>query len=176
MAVKLKPLSSFEVLCPDEPIDYQEQHSPTVIDEIKIKLKDASRVTRERIRRRRTDAQLWGSFSELETQAAERIAWGFNIITEGVGYKGQSFERKYGSGDPLKAVSASQDYTQWVLRCQSAGVNIDWVLKVLVEGASPRAIDRQNRRQSGACRENLLAGLGVYIRLKRWHLKLKSLK
>lgn len=170
----LRQISASETIGRIDALDFQEYHSPTVIDEIMIKYPDAARPVRERARRRASDARLWGSLDALEQRAAEDITRGYNLITNGVGVKCQTFEKVYGRGDPDKDVRTMQDYHKWGRKCIAHGLSVNAVLNVLVEGRSCSEVDRQMLRRNGFSKENLNDALSIYIKLKGWDKTMKK--
>lgn len=167
--MELRAIGPYETIGRLDALDFQELHSPSVIDEIHIKLKDATRIVRERVRRRGSDARLWGSLDSLQSSAAEQISKGFNLITNGVGVKCQTFEKTYGRSDPDKQIIAMQAYHEWGRRCSNLGVNVNWILEILVEGRTCSNIDMRFNKRKGTAKLNLLSGLDEYVKQRRWN-------
>lgn len=164
----LQALRNHETLGLVDSLDYQERHSPTLIEEIKIKVPGGERVTRERVRRRSADAAMWGGVNSTQASAAECIATGFQIITNGLSARGQLFEKRYGRGDPGKSEELLRYYHKWASLCVREGVNVDMLLELIVSGRGYWETDRLYGRRRGTAKENFLNGLRVYIRLRRW--------
>lgn len=166
--MKLMPISAYETIGRLDALDFQEFHSPSVIDEIHIKLKDASRVVRDRVRRRSSDARFWGSLDSLQQNAAEQITRGFNLIVNGVGMKCQTFQKVYGRSDPDKDMKVMKAYHEWARDCIRKGINVNYILAILVEGQTCYSVDDKLHKRKGTTKANLVLGLEAYIACRHW--------
>lgn len=153
---------------PPTPYDFQEKHSPT---ETVTAQRTATRAQNS-CQRRIVDARLWQAMSAHQQSAAIDIARAFETMGRGLGYVTSDWRRVPGAHGPSSAADMHArligDYVDWTKRCHAENVSHSMVIDILVFGFSCRALDTDRRVRTGSARDNLLAGLSLYCRLRGW--------
>ena len=163
----LRPIAARETLGRVDALEWQEPGLPTSIEEIQIKAPDGTRITRERVRRRFVDAQLWDAMTPVQQQAAERIAAGFKVVTSGLGARGQNFAAVRGRSTSLDAGEQLLiDYRNWANACAPGAATI--ALEILISGRSCRSVDGSIHKKNGTAKKVLFGALDAMVLLKRW--------
>lgn len=147
----------------------QEQHSPTT----PVTLRQSGARDKQAAQRRITDARLWDSFSGVQQEAAQQIAFAFESMSQGLGFTTVNWHRLPGCRGANNAVEAREkllaDYVGWARECHRAGISHSMIIDVLVFGFSCRALDQDRRVRSGWSKRNLQEGLNLYCRMKGWN-------
>ncbi|MBL8712370.1 MAG: hypothetical protein JNM12_05675 [Alphaproteobacteria bacterium] len=147
----------------------QEQHSPTT----PVTLRQTGARDKQAAQRRITDARLWDSFSGVQQEAAQQIAFAFESMSQGLGFTTVNWHRLPGCRGANNAVEAREkllaDYVSWARECHRAGISHSMIIDVLVFGFSCRALDQDRRVRSGWSKRNLQEGLNLYCRMKGWN-------
>lgn len=150
------------------PHDLQERHSPTQTVAVRIPADKQTRKNQRRI----VDARLWEAMSASQQQAAIEIALAYETMGRGLGYVISDWKRIPGARGLSNVADAHSRlinaYIDWTKYCHKSGVSHSMIIDVLVFGFSCKALDRERRVRAGTSRENLLAGLSLYSRLKGW--------
>lgn len=150
------------------PHDIQERHSPTQDACVRL---EADNIP-ARSRRRILDARLWEAMNGAQQQAALEITRAYEALARGLGYTVSDWERLPGTANTLTPAEIHRrmigNYNDWTALCRRERLSHSMIVDVLVFGVTCRALDRDRRVKKGACRENLMAGLNLYAKLRGW--------
>lgn len=152
----------------DTPHRRQEAHSASE----NVTLRNGNTKEKHDSRRRITDARLWDAMSGAQQDAALNIAFAFETMGKGLGYVTSNWERIPGSSGPGTAADMHarliHGYVEWTKLCAREKVSHSMIIDILVFGFSCRALDQDRRTARGFSRQNLLAGLSLYCKMKGW--------
>jgi len=152
----------------DTPHRQQEKHSASET----VRLRNNKTRETEESRRRITDARLWEAMSGAQQDAALNIAFAFETMGKGLGYVTSNWQRIPGSSGPGNAADMHgrliHGYVEWTKLCAKEKVSHSMIIDILVFGFSCRSLDRDRRTAAGFSRQNLLAGLSLYCKMKGW--------
>lgn len=146
-----------------DPAYWQQFHSPTEAEEVKVG--HAGRTQVSKTQRRIVDARLWNSLSPAQQEAAECIAAGFRILTQGLGMKVASHERADQSKRDYwnrAEETVVAGYWDWQQEMRKERRNPHTIIMVLVEGHTLSDMDRMMRSRKGTMRGLLVAALDLY--------------
>lgn len=150
------------------PHDFQEKRSPSK----KISVRLTAERSVEKCHRRIVDSRLWEAMSAPEQEAALEIALAYETMGRGLGYVQSDWQRIPGCKGASQATEMHSrlinQYIDWTKACHKKKVSHAMIVDILVFGFSCRKVDHDRRMRSGSARQNLLAGLSLYSRLRGW--------
>ena len=151
----------------------QEQHSPSENVTLRGKTpRGKTQADRQDSRRRITDARLWDAMTGPQQDAALNIAFAFETMGKGLGYVTTDWQRIPGSSGPGNAADMHgrliHGYVEWTKLCARDKISHSMIIDILAFGFSCRMLERDRRTAAGFARNNLLAGLKLYCRMKGW--------
>lgn len=150
------------------PHDFQEKIAPS--KKVTVRLTAERRV--EKCHRRIVDSRLWEAMSAPEQEAALEIALASETMGKGLGYVQSDWQRIPGCRGVSHATEMHSrlinNYIDWTKSCHKEKVSHAMIIDILVFGFSCRKVDSERRMRSGCARQNLLAGLALYARLRGW--------
>ena len=150
-----------------DPADWQELHSPTQPVEIKISQSRKKRVGIQRILHKK----LLDNLTYDQQRAAENIAAGYSIVTSGLGFKQNRWERiEFRTVEYLtdRQVDLAHDFWLWREEAARYKIDIQAVLRIIVWGDSCRKVDADYKKR-GFAMGNLVDGLDIYTSWKLSH-------
>lgn len=151
-----------------DPIEWQEEHSPTEAVMVKI---DNTRV-RQMCVRRKQDARLFESLDADQERAAGWIIAGIVAVTGSISHGVQRFERVACGMAPDQREAFLEDarrsFVAWFRQCKARGVSYGAVLDIVVDGLGATETDRKHRKRNGWAAEQLRDGLDLFSRLQGW--------
>lgn len=155
-----------------DPLEWQEQHSPTV--EVESTISHQSRRTRIAYRQRQTDHRLISGMTEDEKRAWHEIDLARSLIIGGVTVRAQRYEfadRSHDGEEGLKTyhLMLLKHFTDWsrlVLGHEVMDYNA--AIAIISEGYGPSKVDKDRRKMHGWARRNLGLALELWCDLRGW--------
>ncbi len=146
----------------NNPYDFQEIHSPTTWDKLRL-INERKACYR---RRRQLDKRLFDAMEGGQEDAFEMIGKAYQYITDGAGMKSQSFMRT----DP--ATRANHDYLtqladvylKWARGCCKERISHAMVIDTVVFGKSLKQVSDERRLKYYAVRRNFYDGLDLFLK------------
>ena len=138
---------------------FQEQHSPT------------KKIKNTNIHSRIIDLRLWNSMSAEQQDAALEISSAFETLTKGIGYTNSKWDKLPGSKNfNISELHADliNSYMKWAEECIKRQIKHAVIVDILCFGLSCYDCDKRRRIRKGKSKENLLAGLALYCKLRGW--------
>ena len=152
-----------------EPIEWQEQHSPTVLVENVVS--HQGKRTKEAYRQRRADHRLLESLTPEQRRAWDEIDRVWSHTINGMTAKAQLFERlDRGRNEPAEiSAELTRRYRDWRARVAASERSV--IVDIICEGKSPYRASRERRRASEWGRYVLGEGLDRWAELAGWQCR-----
>lgn len=149
---------------PLDALDWQERHSPTARSEVLL------RGARQPIgvRRRICDIRLWDGLDQPQQEALLTLAHIVEVIAGGCRMRGMKLGQRVqgGAGQPDLASIEFDRWCRWSRDARQQGIDHDVLMRLIVDGASLRAIETaRGVAKHGWARQHLVAALDLWIEL-----------
>lgn len=150
---------------PQDALDWQERHSPTTRDWVRMKGAKAS----TDVRRRSSDAKLMANLTRRQQNAMVEIGAMVAHVASGLGAKSQQYERKAkGQGDGGGISIPIEDWMDWGRILRRDGIDNGVWASVIVDGRSLSAVDHARGWREGKAKIQLCLALDAWATARGW--------
>lgn len=153
---------------PNDALEWQERHSPTV--EIAVDDPEATRKTRRNLTRvRQSEAWRHNRLTGMQRDAEKEMEFAWRQRTAGLGAASSRYgEARGGSNRADLGASIDEAWSKWSALTVPRRIMRAAVIDCLAEPKSLAQIERDHRMRRGQAFDNYVAGLDLWCEVRGW--------